>query len=359
MVVCTALFDSRRREGWICDGHGDLLADDVYLLDDGPRALDCVEFDDSLCHGDVIEDVAFLAMDLERLGHPTLAAEWISAYERAVGAELPASLVHFYIAYRAQVRAKVAALRAGQEGAVSGGGEDPLRLLELCDRHLRVATPRLVVVGGAPGTGKSTASRVVAEHYGWRILRSDEIRKAPFAAAAAAADDGATAEDSADAAYGSGIYRPDHTNATYRTMLEAASQQLAMGESVVLDASFTDARHRERARRVAGTAGAELVELRCVLAPEEAARRIESRRRIGTDASDATAAIASRMAGVTDPWPEATEIPTGDPPQLVAARLVNVVDSVIWRGTTAPPTVLSGPVFDQASAGAAGPSSSY
>ena len=29
-------------------GHGDLLADDIYCLDDGPRILDCLESDNRL-----------------------------------------------------------------------------------------------------------------------------------------------------------------------------------------------------------------------------------------------------------------------------------------------------------------------
>jgi hypothetical protein len=28
------------------DGHGDLLADDICCLEDGPRILDCLDFDD-------------------------------------------------------------------------------------------------------------------------------------------------------------------------------------------------------------------------------------------------------------------------------------------------------------------------
>src|SRR5207244_1110553 len=62
------LFDRRIADGWLRDGHGDLLADDIFCLPDGPRILDCIEFDDRLRYGDVLADVAFLAMDLERLG---------------------------------------------------------------------------------------------------------------------------------------------------------------------------------------------------------------------------------------------------------------------------------------------------
>ncbi len=83
------LFEERIDDGCICDGHGDLLADDVFLLDDGPRILDCIEFDDQLRHIDVIDDVAFLAMDLERLAAGHLSHALVAAYERAVGIGRP------------------------------------------------------------------------------------------------------------------------------------------------------------------------------------------------------------------------------------------------------------------------------
>ena len=67
------LFADRVAAGRVRDGHGDLLADDVFLLEDGPRVLDCLEFDAGLRAGDVLADTAFLAMDLERLGRLDLA----------------------------------------------------------------------------------------------------------------------------------------------------------------------------------------------------------------------------------------------------------------------------------------------
>jgi uncharacterized protein len=40
---CRALFERRMALGMVRDGHGDLLAEDIFLLDDGPRILDCIE----------------------------------------------------------------------------------------------------------------------------------------------------------------------------------------------------------------------------------------------------------------------------------------------------------------------------
>ena len=71
----SALLAERIARGRIVDGHGDLLADDIFCLDDGPRILDCLEFDDRLRWGDVLLDVGFLAMDLERLGRTDLARD--------------------------------------------------------------------------------------------------------------------------------------------------------------------------------------------------------------------------------------------------------------------------------------------
>ena len=83
------LFADRCADGRIVDGHGDLIADDIFCLDDGPRALDCLEFDDKLRYLDGLDDVAFLAMDLERLGRPDLADDWLDDYVEFSGDPAP------------------------------------------------------------------------------------------------------------------------------------------------------------------------------------------------------------------------------------------------------------------------------
>ena len=95
------LFTDRGTQGRIVDGHGDLITDDVFCLDDGPRALDCLEFDDRLRYVDGLDDVAFLAMDLERLGRPDLAEAWLDAYVEFSADPAPSALRHHYVAYRA------------------------------------------------------------------------------------------------------------------------------------------------------------------------------------------------------------------------------------------------------------------
>ena len=308
------LFRARVAEGRACDGHGDLLAEDIFLLDDGPRVLDCIEFDTRLRLGDTLADVAFLAMDLERLGRPDLAERFLAAYREHADDNWPASLAHHHVAYRAQVRAKVAAIRATQGG--EGAETEAQELLALAHRHLEAGTVRLVVVGGSPGTGKTTLAAVLADALGATAIRSDEVRKEQC---------GLRPDQSGAAGFGQGIYRPEKTAETYGEMLRRARVALAHGESVVLDASFTAAASRRRARAIAHATASDVVELRCTAPPVMAAARIRQRVAAGGDASDATPAIAAALAAAADPWPEASAVDTTGAPRSTLRDALAIV----------------------------------
>jgi len=291
------LFRSRCAEGRVVDGHGDLIADDVFCLDDGPRVLDCLDFDARLRHVDGLDDVAFLAMDLERLGRPDLAGDFLDAYAEFAGDPAPAALRHHYIAYRALVRAKVACLRHDQTGAQTDA-ETARTYAAMALRHLRTGAVRLVLVGGLPGTGKSTVAGALADACSAALLSSDRIRKETA---------GLDPHTPAGAGFGQGLYAPERTEQLYGELLRRAERLLARGESVVLDASWICAEHRAAAADVAGRTVSDLVELQCRAPAELAARRIRSR---GPTASDATAEIAAAMAEAADPWPRATVVDT-------------------------------------------------
>ena len=293
------LFEQRRALGRLRDGHGDLLAADIYLLDDGPRVLDCIEFDDDLRFGDVLLDVAFLAMDLEDMGSPDLAAVFLRDYEEFSGQVQPVSLTSHYIAYRALVRSKVACLRWAQGD--SDSREQARRLAELSLRHLELAQTRLVVVGGLPGTGKSSLAADLADAHGWTLLSSDLLRQQ-------ALDWGERAR-----------YDAESTGAVYIDLLVRARTALALGESVVLDASWSDSRWRVRAAQLARDTASVLIEVLCEAPAAVCADRMRGRAAEGRDPSEADSDVADRMASRFAAWPSALHLDTDREPAAVLA----------------------------------------
>lgn len=293
------LFEERIRGGYLVDGHGDLLAEDIFCLDDGVRILDALEFDDHLRWVDGLDDAAFLAMDLEHLGAPGLAEKFTRWYAEFSADPAPAALVHHYTAYRAFVRAKIAFLRAAQGDLADGATARQLTGITL--EHLRAGTVTLVLVGGLPGTGKTALAGTLAAQLGCTVLSSDRIRKELA---------GVPAEQPCPAPWQAGIYTPAWTARTYEELIRRAGRLLARGESVIADATWESPGHRAAATALAAASHTDLVALRCAASGDLAERRLTAR---SADISDAGPAIARQMAARQSPWPQAVTIDTGRP----------------------------------------------
>jgi aminoglycoside phosphotransferase family enzyme/predicted kinase len=318
------LFTDRLKRGAVVEGHGDLLAEDIFCLPDGPRILDCIEFDDNLRHLDQLDDIACLAMDLEHQGAPDLGQHFVDCYLELSGDNAPVSLVHHYIAYRAFMRAKVACLRHAQSGK---GAAEARQLLDQAHRHLTEGRVSLILVGGAPGSGKSTTASGIADELGFTVLSSDRVRKELA---------GVAAETSRAAPYGEGIYTRAWTERTYAELLRRAELLLGMGESVVLDATWSARKWREDAARLAEATSSDLCQLRCEVADTVADARIDSR----ITASDADARIAAALRACFETWPEAVAIDTTQPIGDTVASAVEVVRPPVETGRVVRPRML-------------------
>jgi uncharacterized protein len=283
--------------GRIVAGHGDLLADHIYCLDDGPRILDCLDVDDRRRWLDGLDDAACLVMDLERLGARDLGRRFADWYGEFAADPAPASLLHHYVAYRGFVRAKIACMEAS-EGPVAAR-RDAKQLADLALRHLRAGVVTLVLIGGLPGTGKTTLAESVGASLGWAVLSSDRVRK-EIAGLPPHAD--------GRSAFGTGIYTSEWTARTYGELLRRAGELLAHGESAILDASWTSGELRSAATRVARAHHAHLIEVLCTAAAEVADRRLLTRPR---GASDAGPQVPAKLAAAAAPWPTAIVIDTG------------------------------------------------
>jgi predicted kinase len=306
------LFESRRAAGFVRDGHGDLIAHDIFMLDDGPRILDCLAFDAAYRVSDVLADIGFLVMDVERLAGRAAALQLLRWYCEYTNEHHPSSLAHHYVAYRAHVRAKVAALR-WQQGDDASADVARRQHAQACD-HLRRARGTLLLLGGGPGTGKTTLADSLSGALGWPTVDSDALRK----------DLRGIDHNDHRIDLHPDLYGNTTTEDTYRLLIEHASTVLAAGESVIIDATWARAEHRELARRAAHQQGARLVEIECSLDPDLAKQRILRRQRSGTDASDATPDL---VGGVRDIWMSAIPVDTSGSVQAICDE---VIDRILW-----------------------------
>lgn len=295
----STLFEQRIADRRIVDGHADLLADDIFCLPAGPALLDCLEFDDHLRYVDGIDDAAFLAMDLEFLGHRDLGDYFLDQYRRLSGDSAPPALTDFYIAYRAVVRAKVDCVRyvQGHPEAVA----DAQRHIGLALEHLRAGTVRLILVGGGPGTGKTTLARSLGEQLRAQVISTDDVRRQLEQSGAIAGSAGVL-----DA----GLYTAENIAAVYDAVLRRARLHLSSGHSVILDGTWRDPNQRLRAREVANETDSPIMELACTIPLADAAARIRDR---PTSTSDATPDIAADLGGGDGGWHGAFPIDTGRP----------------------------------------------
>jgi aminoglycoside phosphotransferase family enzyme/predicted kinase len=276
--------DARNRDGFVRDVHGDLHLGNIVTIDGVAVPFDCLEFDAALRTSDVADEIAFAMMDLRHAGRADLAWAFLDGWLEATGDFDAVPLLDHYRAYRAMVRAKVAAIRARQsapDASPTGPGSACEGYLRLAgDFGARAAPPVMVAMHGLSGSGKSVLSAVLAGAIGAVRVRSDVERKRLLGMAAA----------DRSGAHGA-LYASAARDAVYDRLAGLARRLLAAGQPVVVDASFLSRVQRERFRDLAHGAGA-VFAIADLQAPEAVLRaRLAARAARGTDPSDADEAV--------------------------------------------------------------------
>ena len=296
-------WETRLRDGRVRECHGDLHLSNVLQLDGVASAFDGIEFDAELRWIDVLDDIAFLAVDLIAHGKPGLAARFINAYLDASGEHDGLPALRFFMVRRALVRAQVMALRETQgapHGNPATGCCGVADYLVTASSLAARTDARLAVMHGLPGSGKSFISQRLIEEVGAIRVRSDVERKRLFGLGALQSSHGRVA---------GGIYTDDATLRTLTRLHEVARVALGAGWPVVVDAAFLRRGERRQFAALAASLALPFSIIDCQAALPLLRQRIEQRslqQASGVaDASEADVAVLERLIQADEPLDQA------------------------------------------------------
>ncbi|HEY0719911.1 MAG TPA: AAA family ATPase [Gammaproteobacteria bacterium] len=290
------LLERRKQEGYIRECHGDLHLGNIVIIGDEPTPFDGIEFNDNLRYVDVISEIAFLLMDLDHRQCSDLGWRFLDGYLQESGDFAGLGLLRFYQVYRAMVRAKVAAIRASQEGIDDTEHQSQLAevesYLQQALNYTHSPSPQLLLTHGFSGSGKSSVAQRLLEQWGAVRIRSDVERKRLFGLGAAARSDSKVAE---------GIYTADASAQTYTRLAQLSALLLDAGFNVIVDATFLRRADREPLIRLAQSCHVPWHLLDVTASVSTLRERIVTRDSGHRDASEADRAVLDHQLSHHDP----------------------------------------------------------
>lgn len=275
----------RRNGGRVRECHGDLHTRNVVQCGSRLIAFDCMEFEPAFRWIDVAEEIALLLTDLEARGCPGHAHAFLSGYLAASGDYEACRVVDLYKAHRALVRAKVAALEvasAADERAAAAGRAQHDVQLRGARNALAHGHPRLILMSGLSGSGKTWLAQRLAVQLGAIHMRSDVERKRAA---------GVSEHAASGSGLGSGLYAAENTSRVYEHLARCAEEVLAGGYSVIVDATFSKRSLRAPFQRLAQRIDVPVQVIQCEAPPAVLRERILQRQRAAADASEANLAV--------------------------------------------------------------------
>lgn len=281
--------EQRRLQGYVRRCHGDLHLNNICVLDGNPVLFDAIEFDDNFSCIDVLYDVAFLLMDLDRRGLRREANIVLNRYLESADAYDGLDVLPLFLSCRAAVRSHVT-MSMADAGADDARLSEADELLSCALSYLKDDRPHLLAIGGLSGTGKSTLAFAIAPLIGKApgavVIRSDVIRKQLMGVS----ENTRLPQEAYTAAVSAHVYR---------RVAGLAEIVIAAGHSVITDAVFGSERERLQIAEIAVRAGIKFDGI-WLEAPEDILQtRIQERH---GDASDATIdVLRAQTRSVTKP----------------------------------------------------------
>ncbi|HTN35202.1 MAG TPA: AAA family ATPase, partial [Marinobacter sp.] len=279
----------RRANGFVRECHGDLHLANITQFEGEVTVFDCIEFNEPFRWIDVINDLAFLLMDLESRREHALANLVLNTYLEYRDDFDGLSLLPLYKAYRALVRGKIALFTLGNpslsDQQKTGLMQQYRDYAQLAEDYSSIPNRYLLATVGLSASGKTCVSAAMAEELGLIRLRSDIERKRMH---------GLAPLDNSKSPTGGKLYTEKATEKTYQRLAELANKLLTAGLPVIIDAANLKEKERNLFATLAETQGVPFALLHCE-APDDL-RREWVRNRKG-DASEATVELLDAQRG--------------------------------------------------------------
>jgi predicted kinase len=120
---------------------------------------------------------------------------------------------------------------------------------------------RLLLITGAPGSGKTQLARALVARYGWRLASKDEIKETLFEALG-----------TGDAAWSRRL-----SDASFALLFRWAPRLLGAHGLLLLEGNFRAGEHEPPLRSVLEASATEMLQVLCVAAPATRAARLAAR----------------------------------------------------------------------------------
>jgi len=297
-------FQARYASGFIRDCHGDLRLDHIFIQNENVCIYDCIEFNDSFRHIDIVNDLAFFLMELDFNAYAETSNLFKELFFRKPGQwinDLPGeageSLLPFYKIHRALVRAKVNCILSREEeiapGKRAAAAQNAERFLALAVKYaLTLDRPSVFVVMGKTASGKSTVAKKLSHDAGVKVVSTDVTRKHL-----------ARIEPMRETPAGlkATIYSSQFTEEVYQAVISKAETILHEDNAVILDGTFGKKKYRQLLREKFSNARLVFIELHS--GDSEKIERLKSRVQTG-DVSDARVADKETIDELYEPVDE-------------------------------------------------------
>jgi uncharacterized protein len=254
--------------------HGDMHSNNICLFKNKIMIFDCIEFNEYFRNIDVMNDFAFLYMDLQTKNKNDLSAMLLNSYINTTQDWEGLRLLRLYCCYRAMVRAKIAQLTLKDLSSAMRKQKQ-----QEYERYINYAyllfkkqkKNKIIIMNGLSGSGKSSVSNILMQKGEFIRLQTDYYRKVILK--------NCKKEE---------IYSQTNIKSVYFHLLFLCKMCIKAGFDVIVDGAFLQKKERSLFLKQAENLQVDFVILSTQCSYEMSAQRIQKRLLDKNNISDAT-----------------------------------------------------------------------